>query len=57
MATEKIVHVIDDDDALRDSLEFMLDAAGLRARSWESAIPLEEGIQRTIDWQKRELHL
>ena len=38
MATEKTVHVIDDDDALRDSLEFMLDAAGLTARSWESAI-------------------
>ena len=39
MTTEKIVHVIDDDEALRDSLEFMLDAAGLNARSWESAIP------------------
>ena len=39
MTTDRIVHVIDDDEALRDSLEFMLDAAGLTARSWESAIP------------------
>ena len=39
MATDRIVHVIDDDEALRDSLEFMLDAAGLTAKSWESAIP------------------
>ena len=38
MVTEQIVHVIDDDEAMRDSLEFMLDAAGLTARSWHSAI-------------------
>ncbi len=38
MTTEQIVHVIDDDDAMRDSLEFMLDAAGLNARSWHSAV-------------------
>ncbi len=38
MATDQIVHVIDDDEALRDSLEFMLDAAGLNARSWHSAV-------------------
>jgi two-component system response regulator FixJ len=38
MTAEKIVHVIDDDEALRDSLEFLLDAAGIAARSWESAV-------------------
>ena len=34
---EPFVHVIDDDEAMRDSLSFMLDAAGLRSRAWESA--------------------
>ena len=38
MANEPFVHVIDDDEALRDSLVFMLDAAGLESRSWESAV-------------------
>ncbi len=37
MASEPFVHVIDDDEAMRDSLVFMLDAAGLESRSWESA--------------------
>jgi two-component system response regulator FixJ len=44
MTAENIVHVIDDDEALRDSLEFMLDAAGLAARSWESAILFLEAL-------------
>lgn len=37
MATETIVHVIDDDDAARDSLEFLLDSAGLKVRTFPSA--------------------
>ena len=44
MTAEKIVHVIDDDEALRDSLEFMLDAAGIAARSWDSAIAFLEAV-------------
>ena len=38
MANEPVVHVIDDDDSARQSLEFLLDCAGLRARSYASAI-------------------
>ena len=38
MANEGIVHVIDDDEAVRDSLAFMLDAAGFEAETWESAV-------------------
>lgn len=34
---EPIVHVIDDDAAMRDSLAFLLTAAGLAVRSFESA--------------------
>lgn len=37
MQPEQIIYVIDDDDAVRQSLEFMLKAAGIKARSFESA--------------------
>jgi two-component system response regulator FixJ len=37
MANEMHVHVIDDDDAARDSLAFLLDCAGLSARTYASA--------------------
>jgi len=37
MATELIVHVVDDDPAVRDSLAFLLDTAGLVPRVYESA--------------------
>ena len=46
MSPEPTVHVIDDDDAVRDSLEFMLDAAGLRVRCWESAVAFLDGLDR-----------
>jgi len=35
--TEPVVHVIDDDEAMRESLAFLLDASGLAARTYESA--------------------
>lgn len=34
---EPIIHVIDDDEAMRDSLDYLLDAASFRARTYESA--------------------
>ena len=37
MANEPIVHVVDDDLAIRDSLAFLLDTAGLVSRTYESA--------------------
>jgi two-component system response regulator FixJ len=37
MASDQIVYVIDDDDAARHSLEFLLDCAGIRVRSFASA--------------------
>jgi two-component system response regulator FixJ len=36
--TEAVVHLIDDDEAMRASLAFLLDASGLTARTYESAI-------------------
>lgn len=37
MANEPVVHVIDDDRAVRESLEFLLDCAGMRVKGYESA--------------------
>jgi len=35
--TEQIVHVVDDDDAVRSSLAFVLNSAGITVRTYESA--------------------
>ena len=40
MASEPIIHVVDDDAAVRDSLAFLLDTAGLVSRTYESAAAL-----------------
>ena len=37
MLDESTVHVIDDDDAVRESLAFLLTAAGIEVRTYESA--------------------
>ena len=44
MANEPVVHVIDDDEAVRDSLEFMLDAADLQVRTWDSAVAFLDAL-------------
>ena len=38
MTNEGVVHVVDDDDAMRHSLLFLLECAGLEAKAYESAI-------------------
>jgi two-component system response regulator FixJ len=37
MSAKDLVHVIDDDDALRDSLSFLLSSAGIEATTYDSA--------------------
>ena len=36
-ANDPIVYVIDDDESARQSLEFLLDVAGIRVRAFSSA--------------------
>lgn len=36
--TEPVVHVIDDDEAMRESISFLLDTAGLASLTYESAV-------------------
>ena len=38
MAVEAVVHIIDDDDAVRQSLAFLLGTAGVAVRTYESAV-------------------
>jgi two-component system response regulator FixJ len=38
MTTDKLVHVIDDDDAVRRSVAFMLKHSGYRVESWVSGV-------------------
>ena len=44
MAAEPVVHVIDDDETARESLEFLLDCAGLRVQAYESAVAFLEVV-------------
>ena len=38
MTVETFVHIIDDDEAVRDSLAFLLEAADLKVRTYDSAV-------------------
>jgi len=44
--TENVVHVIDDDPAMRDSLSFLLESADLPAKTYESAIAFLDHVDR-----------
>src|SRR5579862_9677757 len=44
MAEEQIVYAVDDDGAMRDSLEFLLVAAGFSVRAFESASTFLEAL-------------
>jgi two-component system response regulator FixJ len=44
MASEGIVHVVDDDDAMRHSLLFLLECDGIEARAYESALAFLERL-------------
>ena len=43
MTAPRLVHVIDDDDAVRDSLAFLLEAAGYEVQTYDSGLRFLEG--------------
>ena len=48
MSAKDLVQIIDDDDALRDSLTFLLSSAGIEAKSYDSAATFLNNPQRAI---------
>ncbi len=46
MAQDKLVHVVDDDDAVRRSLDFMLRSAGYKVERWEDGVSFLKGVDR-----------
>ena len=43
---EGVVHVVDDDEAMRHSLLFLLECAGLEAKAYESALAFLDAVSR-----------
>jgi two-component system, LuxR family, response regulator FixJ len=46
MSEKFVVHIVDDDQAVRESLSFMLGAANLEVRAYESGLQLLERIEQ-----------
>jgi two-component system response regulator FixJ len=46
MADALLVHVVDDDEAVRDSLSVLLESAGLSVRTYESATAFLEALPK-----------
>ncbi len=46
MAAEDVVHIVDDDDAVRDSVSFLLSAAKIPAEAHESAVAFLKALPR-----------
>jgi two-component system response regulator FixJ len=44
MPADAVIHVIDDDDAVRDSLAFLLETADFRVKTYESAVQFLERL-------------
>jgi two-component system response regulator FixJ len=48
MSAEAVIHVIDDDEAVRDSLAFLLESADFKVRTYESALQFlsrQDGVE------------
>jgi two-component system response regulator FixJ len=47
MTQEKLVHVVDDEESIRRSLDFLLKTAGYRVEKWENGEAFFKGADRT----------
>ncbi|MDJ0511945.1 MAG: response regulator FixJ [Methyloceanibacter sp.] len=48
MSANPVIHIVDDDEAVRQSLAFMLGSAGLPVRVYESAVAFLEDIDPSV---------
>jgi two-component system response regulator FixJ len=48
LAAERLIHVIDDDEAMRDSMRFLLEAAGFQVNTYESAVSFLGALPRVV---------
>ena len=48
MSGDPVIHIVDDDEAVRQSLAFMLGSAGLPVRVYESALAFLENIDPSV---------
>mgnify|MGYP001282523805 FL=1 len=46
MADDPVVHVIDDDDSARESLQFLLSCAGFEAQGYSSAVDFLKALPK-----------
>ena len=46
METDSVVHVVDDDEAVRESLSFLLKSAGLAVQTYDSATAFLGGLAK-----------
>jgi two-component system, LuxR family, response regulator FixJ len=46
MTSKSLVHIVDDDDALRDSLQFLMASAGIEAQTYDSASSFLSAVPR-----------
>ena len=44
MTAEQMVHVVDDDPAIRESIAFLLSSAGMTSRAYDSAAALLDRV-------------
>jgi len=52
MADKGKVYVIDDDEAMRDSLNFLLDSANFKVTLFETALSFSRGAPRPGLWMR-----
>jgi len=48
MANDRLVHVVDDEDSIRRSLDFLLRTAGFRVEKWEDGETFLKGADRAL---------
>ena len=48
MSEKPIVHVVDDDDAMRDSMAFLLSSAGIESQTYDSAVSFLDKLPSAI---------